>query len=129
MAEASRVDRRILVVEDTFMVAEMLVDQLQDCGYQVVGPAAQLKRGLSLAQTEPIDAALLDVNLNGERCFPIAHVLTERSIPFAFLTGYDEAGILPEFRDVPRLMKPYSAKELEDLLDDRLALRHQPQNA
>lgn len=112
---------RILVVEDLLMLAEILADQLEDCGCRVVGPAAHLKRGIDLAQSEPLDGALLDVNLNGERCFPIAEVLQARSIPFAFLTGYGDAAIDPRFRDVPRLTKPYSSKELSQLLEERFA--------
>ncbi|HYZ23821.1 MAG TPA: response regulator [Rhodopila sp.] len=114
-------DLRILVVEDTLMLAEMLVDQLEECGCTVVGPAGHLNRGVALAQTEKLDGALLDVNLNGERCFPIAEVLAARSIPFAFLTGYGDAAIEPKFRHVPRLAKPYSAAELERLLETRFA--------
>jgi CheY-like chemotaxis protein len=108
---------RILIVEDTLMLAEMLTDQLEDCGCHVVGPAAHLKRGMVLAQNEKLDGALLDVNLNGERCFPIAEVLSARSIPFAFLTGYGDAAILPNFRHIPRLAKPYSSADLETLLE------------
>lgn len=110
-------DLRILVVEDTLMLAELLVDQLEDCGCRVVGPAAHLKRGLALAQSETFDGALLDVNLNGERCFPIAEVLTARAIPFAFLTGYGDAAIPVKFREVPRLTKPYSSADLIGLLE------------
>jgi CheY-like chemotaxis protein len=108
---------RILVVEDTLMLAETLSDQLEECGCQVVGPAAHLKRGVALAQTERLDGALLDVNLNGERCFPIAEVLVARSIPFAFLTGYGDAAILPRFKHIPRLDKPYTSSALETLLE------------
>jgi CheY-like chemotaxis protein len=110
---------RILVVEDTLMLAEVLVDQLADHGCEVVGPAAHLNRALALAKSENLDGALLDVNLNGERCFPIAEVLTARSIPFAFLTGYGDGAIAPEFRHVPRLNKPYSFTDLERLLETR----------
>ena len=42
-------------------------------------------------------------------------------IPFAFLTGYGDAAIDPRFRDVPRLTKPYSSKELSQLLEERFA--------
>ena len=114
-----QLDLKILVVEDTLMLAEVLVDQLENCGCKVVGPAAHLNRGVALAQSERLDGALLDVNLNGERCFPIAEVLTARSIPFAFLTGYGDAAIAPEFRHIPRLSKPYSSADLERLLETR----------
>ena len=117
VSDPSILDLRILVVEDTLMLAEVLVDQLEDHGCQVVGPAAQLKSGLELARSEVLDGALLDVNLNGERCFPIAEVLTQRGIPFAFLTGYGDHAILPEFHKVPRLSKPYPASDLAKLLE------------
>ncbi|HEX2943719.1 MAG TPA: response regulator [Rhodopila sp.] len=112
---------RILVVEDTLMLAEVLIDQLEECGCHVVGPAAHLNRGMALAQSEKLDGALLDVNLNGERCFPIAEVLTARAIPFAFLTGYGDAAIAPEYRHVPRLTKPYTSADLTRLLAQRFA--------
>lgn len=107
---------QVLVVEDTLMVAETLVDQLEEFGCQVIGPASHLTRGLDLARRERLDGALLDVNLAGERCFPIAAILAERAIPFAFLTGYGDTAIAPEFREVPRLSKPFMIADLTHLL-------------
>ena len=103
---------RVLVVEDTMLVADVIVEQLQDCGCEVVGPAARVNRALELARREKLDGALLDVNLAGEYCFPIAQVLASRGIPFAFLTGYGDSAIPPEYRDVQRLQKPFELKDL-----------------
>lgn len=98
---------RILVVEDNFLVAEVLCDLLRSEGCVVVGPAPRLERGLGLARTEAIDAALLDINLDGERCFPIAEMLIHRHVPFIFLTGYNEDTSIPaELRGAPLLGKP-----------------------
>jgi len=107
---------RILVVEDTLLVAEMIEDALHDLGCDVIGPAPRLQRGLALAGEAGLDGALLDVNLAGERCFPIADALTERGVPFAFLTGYGDAGIPPEYQLVPRLAKPFDLRSLEGLV-------------
>lgn len=107
---------RVLVVEDTLLVAEVIVDELTDMGCSVVGPASRLQQGLALATGEQFDGALLDVNLAGERCFPIADALTARGIPFAFLTGYGDAGIPPQYRSTPRLTKPFYADDLERMM-------------
>ncbi|MGE0222388.1 MAG: response regulator [Acetobacteraceae bacterium] len=105
---------RILVVEDTLLVADTIVDGLELEGCSVVGPAPRVEPGLALARAEPLDGALLDVNLGGEACFPIAEALSQRGIPFMFLTGYGETVLPPAYRRVPRLTKPFS---LDDLME------------
>ena len=83
---------RILVVEDEGLVALQLQADLEDAGHCVVGPARSLAQGLELAEEEGIDAALVDVSLGRETSVPIADRLMERSIPFAFATGYADFG-------------------------------------
>jgi DNA-binding response OmpR family regulator len=112
---------RILVVEDTVLIADLIVDQLEEAGCSVVGPASHVAQGLALAAAEPIDGALLDVNLNGEFCFPIAKVLVERGIPIAFLTGYGDAVLAEEYQNAPRLAKPFDLDELVDLMKAHFA--------
>jgi CheY-like chemotaxis protein len=107
---------RILVVEDMLLVADVIVEELLDHGCSVVGPAARLERGLALATCEELDGALLDVNLAGERCFPIADELARRSIPYAFLTGYGEGGIPREYQHASRLVKPFQPQALIELV-------------
>jgi DNA-binding response OmpR family regulator len=107
---------RILVVEDSMLISELIVEALSDCGCSAVGPASRLAQGLMLATAERLDGALLDVNLAGEQCFPIAAALGARGVPFAFLTGYDDMGIPPEYRGVPMLSKPFAIKTLLGLV-------------
>jgi hypothetical protein len=80
----------------------------------VVGPAGTVGAGLALvADGATLDGALLDINLAGHFCFPIAQALAAREVPFAFLTGYDDPSIIPfEFRGVRRLAKPFDDGEL-----------------
>jgi CheY-like chemotaxis protein len=109
----------ILVVEDTFLVAMDLSDQLTDSGCDVIGPAASVKQALEQIHGVALDGAVLDVNLNGERSFPIAELLTARGVPFLFLTGYDSATVFPEeFQSAPRLSKPVDGKALMDAVAD-----------
>ena len=63
------------------------------------------------ATTEAIDAAVLDVDLDGTPSWDVADALTARSIPFVLATGYSSDDALPErFRSVPKLLKPFSTE-------------------
>jgi DNA-binding response OmpR family regulator len=110
---------RVLVVEDEMLIAGMIADTLRDAGCEIVGPALSLERGKILASGEDMDGAILDINLAGNACFPIAEILTQREVPIAFLTGYGEAALPDTYRQLPCLWKPF---QLHDLLT--LARRH-----
>ena len=108
---------RVLVVEDSFLVADTICDVLSERGCEVVGPAPNLERGWRLSQQEGLDGAVLDLNLGGEFSFPIAVTLAERGIPFVFLTGYDDIAVLPEeFRGVRRILKPFDFDDLVNVV-------------
>jgi CheY-like chemotaxis protein len=109
---------RILVVEDEPFVAMQLQSDLESDGYEVIGPAANVAQGERLAQSEALDAALVDVSLGPATSASIAEFLLERQIPFAFATGYADGSILPEhLRTVPRLAKPYAPDDVRKILD------------
>jgi DNA-binding response OmpR family regulator len=88
MTHLQLTNKRVLVVEDEILVALLVEDMLADAGCVVVGPFSRVPQALAAAKTEPIDIALLDVNVAGEMVFPVAHALEERGIPFLFVTGY-----------------------------------------
>jgi CheY-like chemotaxis protein len=108
---------RVLVVEDEAMVSMMLEDMLLDLGCELVGPASSLAEGLDLARREQFDFAVLDVNLGGEKVFPIADALAERQLPFVYATGYGRAGLREEDAARPVVQKPYSLQELARKLE------------
>lgn len=102
--------KRVLIVEDEYFIASDLQRTLQREEVEVVGPVGDLDRALSLAANERLDAAILDVNLEGATSYRLADHLTQRSIPYLFLTGYD-GGTLPEpYRSAPRVPKPFSIR-------------------
>jgi CheY-like chemotaxis protein len=120
--------RRILVVEDEALVALQLQEDLESDGHHVVGPARCLEQGISLALSEDIDAALVDVSLGRDTSAPIADQLLARNIPFAFATGYADGTMLPErLRAVPRLSKPYALAEVRRLVESLVARSKRPQ--
>lgn len=109
-------DRRVLVVEDEMMVAWLLEDLLTELGYVIVGPAASVNQAQTMIETEAIDVAVLDVNLNGEMSYPIADALVTRNVPFVFVTGYDKDRLLDGYRCFPVLQKPFHRSELNNTL-------------
>jgi CheY-like chemotaxis protein len=72
-----------------------------------------------LAKTSP-DFAVLDINLNGARSFPVADVLKSRSIPFVFLSGYGARGLDEAYADAKILQKPFRVCDLETVLEEAL---------
>ena len=101
---------RVLIVEDAVLLALELETGLTEAGAVVVGPAYDLGEAAALLD-QPIDAAILDVNLNGQSVMPLAQRLTEQRIPFIFATGYDEAGSPAGF-DAPVIRKPYDVTQV-----------------
>jgi light-regulated signal transduction histidine kinase (bacteriophytochrome) len=105
---------RILVVEDSFMILNTLELVFANLGWTMVGPATRLPKALALAKAESFDAALLDVNLDGEMSWAVAAVLQARKIPFVLSTGYEIGNLLPEsLKGSKFIIKPYSLDELE----------------
>lgn len=105
-------DKRILVVEDEYFIARDLERALRAADAIVIGPVATLEQGLDLAATQALDAAVLDVNLAGERAFEIADRLTARDVPWTFLTGYDEWALPAPYRSASIVAKPFQADRI-----------------
>ena len=107
---------KVLVVEDEMLVSMLVEDMLADLGCTVIGPAAELEEAMSLAQSADIDLALLDVNLGGRPIFPVADALKARGVPFAFASGYGEAGLSEDHRGAAVLQKPFREADLAKAL-------------
>jgi len=95
---------------------------LRDMGMEVISPAGTLKTALELARTEPLDCAILDVNLSdGDLSTPVAEVLSTRGIPFAFATGYSSWVPNQAFATAVRLGKPFTPAQLQKVVETILA--------
>ncbi len=109
--------RKVLLVEDSPLIAMSLETLFEDMDWEMQGPATRLEEALKLAETTDADIALLDVNLDGEMSWAVADVLKARGVPFVFATGYDGASMLPDAHCDARLVsKPFQITELEVLL-------------
>jgi DNA-binding NtrC family response regulator len=99
--------RRVLVIEDEMLVAMEFESLLQRQGCAVLGPAPTVDRALALLDHDRPDAAILDLNLNGESATAVAVALKTRGVPFVIVTGYGEAqSSEPELQGAPRVDKP-----------------------
>jgi CheY-like chemotaxis protein len=108
--------RRILVVEDEMLVLLNLEDMLADLGCKSVSAAATVDQALALIGEQAFDAAMVDVNLNGTKSYPIADALMTRGVPFVFSTGYSGQSLEDGYRNQLVLGKPYRNGEMVEIL-------------
>jgi CheY-like chemotaxis protein len=108
--------RRILIVEDEPIIGLALEDMLECIGWQTVAIAARVQQALDLIASVAVDAAILDVNLHGERSYPVADDLAARGIPYIFATGYGDTEHPERHRCAPTITKPYVIADVETAL-------------
>ncbi len=112
---------RVLVVEDEFLVATLIEDMLTSAGCVVSGLIPRLAEALDAVHRGTFDAAVLDVNLAGDRIDPVADVLSRRNVPFVFVTGYTTGALPAVHAGRPRLSKPFKMADLLDKLSSVVA--------
>ena len=109
--------RRILIVEDSPVVAPFTADLLEDLGCEVVGPAPNMAAARELLDGDAeIDAAMMDVHIRGERVFPLCDALEAKGVPFLLTSGYADWQMPDKWGDRPRLAKPYTIGQVEEAL-------------
>jgi DNA-binding response OmpR family regulator len=120
-ANVSLRGRRVLVVEDEYMLAEDLRQGLEKLGAEVLGPVPTVAQALTLLQSEDYpDAAVLDVNLQGDYIFPVLDLLRNKRVPFVLTTGYDGWALPAAYADAPRCVKPLDMRRLANALHEQL---------
>ncbi len=116
--------KRILVLEDDYLVVEEMVQELATSGADVVGPIANLSKAFDrLNKVSDIQGAILDINLQGEMVYPLADELVRRGIPFVFATAYDESALPAVYRQYRRFTKPVDVQEVAKVLLDGTDIR------
>lgn len=107
--------KRILIVEDVALTALAIERTVLEAGGVPVGPFHSVRDAIAALERERVDAALLDVNVNGELVFPLADRLKHAGIPLIFVTGYSETHLWPSaWKHTPRLVKPVSLRDLSE---------------
>jgi DNA-binding response OmpR family regulator len=98
----------------------MMGDWLRELGCEVIGPVCNVDGALGLLERGAIDAAILDVTLHAENCYPVAAALRERSVPLAFATGHTVGAIAEDYRDALTLPKPFEFAQLRNVVEGLL---------
>jgi CheY-like chemotaxis protein len=107
--------RRVLLVEDEMLILLMTEDMLADLGCESVTAAATVDQALALIDAQVFDAAMLDMNLNGDKTHNVADALAARGVPFVFATGYSGRDVRESYPDRPVLKKPFKYEELVEI--------------
>ena len=103
---------KVLLLEDSALVAMHIEEMLGDAGCEVVATLDNNSAALEFIRGNAVDAAVLDVNLRGEKVFGVAAELATRGVPFVFSTGAGERFIPPRFDAAPHLSKPFEPEAL-----------------
>jgi len=112
----SSATRRVLVVEDEYLIRMLLEDMLDELGYDVAAAVGTISEARQIATEGEFNAAILDVNLDGQEIYPVADILVGRGLPFLFVTGYGERSLPEAYRGRPALQKPFQAEQLKATL-------------
>ena len=113
---AALAGRKILVVEDSPVVAPFTADLLSELGCEVTGPAPNMAAARELIENGGFEAALMDIHIRGERVFPLCEMLDSRGVPFVLTSGYADWQVPQKWEHRPRLQKPYTLKQVEEAL-------------
>ncbi len=123
MAAAQLAGLKVLVLEDNALVAMHIEEMLGEAGCNVVATIDTVGRALEFIRTQSVDAAVLDVNLKGEKVFAVAEELMARNVPFVFSSGYGERFLPPQFDAAPHLSKPFEPETLWQTLAQACAAK------
>jgi len=115
---------KIFVVEDETMIAMLIEDMLCDLGHQVAALAMRLPQATEAARTIDADLAILDINLDGRKSFPVAQILRDRAIPVLFASGYGDKGLEAPFEQAKVLKKPFELRDLKSAIDQTRRARN-----
>jgi len=108
---------RVTIVEDEIIIAMSLKQQLESEGYEIIDLIATGEDALmKIAERKP-DFILMDINLRGslDGISTMRMVQEKLSIPFAFMTGYNNQDLLESARALKPagiLLKPINISEL-----------------
>lgn len=116
---------RVLLVEDESLIAMLIEDFLLDLDCEVVATVGQFHEALDAARNGEFDLAFLDVNLHGRPVYPVAEILQQRGIPFAFVTGYGTVGLDAKQTKAPVLQKPFQARDLAIVINQLMQQSNQ----
>jgi two-component SAPR family response regulator len=108
---------RVLIIENDFLIAEMIHDMVRELGYTVARTVHRFPSALKELSKVNFDGALVNIGIDEQKHgVELADMLMEMRIPFGFVTGYGHS-LAERHAHVPLLQKPFTAYQLRDLLE------------
>jgi DNA-binding response OmpR family regulator len=104
--------KRIVVVEDDYLLASDICRELREKGATVLGPAPTPFYAMQLIGNRKLDAAVLDVRLHGATVYEVADMLVGRGVPIVFATGSARSDMPKRFQMASVFEKPLNRKTL-----------------
>jgi len=104
--------RKVLIIEDNYVVAAHLAAALEDDGFKVVGPVRTAASAICRIDEEALDGALLDVRLREGNAVDVASALRAHRVPFVIVSGYSHDTLPSELKGAPYIGKPMGLSEL-----------------
>ncbi len=111
---------RILIVEDSPVIALATEEMVCDFGHVPLGPIGNMASALEYAESGEMDAAIVDLNIRGTKTFTLLSILDRRGIPFLIISGYADWKMPDEWSGRARLQKPFNEEQLRAKLSEIL---------
>lgn len=111
----------ILVLEDDPFVSmdiEMIVLDILPAVIKVSASVADASEALA----EPLDLALLDIDVLDGKSFPLATRLLNLNTPFIFVSASRPDEVPAQFRGAPFVSKPYTTHAVETVIRNTLGI-------
>jgi len=119
---------RILVIENDFLIGEMIHEMVSEFGYVVTKVAHRMPSALREISKENFDGALVNIGIDEQKHgIDIADILIEKEIPFGFVSGYSHP-LEMRHRHVPLLQKPFTEEQLRSFLETVIGPGNPSQN-
>lgn len=113
--------KKILIVEDEFIIADVLASILKTAGYEVCGIADSVNEALEMIDQFAPGFILLDIYLKGKLTgIDLAHRLTEKNIPFIYISANSNQKVLEAAKVTNPygfVIKPFREKDVLTALD------------
>lgn len=115
--------KRVLIVEDEWLLADHLESIVTRAGATVVGPVASVAEALDLLAGPAVpDMATLNVKLDNDLSYPVADRLADLGIPYLFISANELRGMPERFHHRPLLAKPFTDPQVTAALNDLLSM-------
>lgn len=111
---------KVLILDDQQLIAFEMAKLLEENGFIVIGPFANVTSALACLEDQKPDVAILDINMgDGTTSEGLADEMMAKNLPFAFVTGYGSIEVIPRrFESIVKMHKPVRPAHFISMVKD-----------